>query len=163
VLDNPPDPTATYVALVDRGMLAMRRQDWDAALVDLKKAVKLRPDAAPAYINLALTLRQRTATSQEKAKARAEAIGLLDEAIRRHPQEARLYHERAQLLQQLGESQRAREDFARAVFLASAGPGGSTLAEDLIELGRLLHRLKEYPEAVSAYEAVFRLPAQLAS
>src|SRR5262249_39939368 len=35
VLRNPPDETASYVALVDRGVLAMRQKLWDEAVADL--------------------------------------------------------------------------------------------------------------------------------
>src|SRR5262249_37589495 len=59
ILANPPDELAASLALVDRGVLAMNRRDWDAAIADLKRAIKLRPQALPAYINLALTHRQR--------------------------------------------------------------------------------------------------------
>jgi tetratricopeptide (TPR) repeat protein len=188
VLARPPDETATYVALVDRGVLAMRRRDWDAAVADLKRAVGQMPDALPAYLNLALTCRQRAeplpglarllpAPGSEfvslfftgrQRQARQEAVAVLDgalknKALRRKPETGRLYHERGRLLADLNEWRRAGEDFSRAVALATVTGLGSTLAEDLLELGRVQHRLNEFDKAINAYEALLRLANEVAT
>src|SRR5205085_9051652 len=101
-----------------------KRRDWDSATADLKRAIALRPGDIPAYINLALTHRQRAELHTSgrpspwqapalllgpqgayalltleayRQQARQEAVAVLDEAIRRQPGVSRLYHERGQL------------------------------------------------------------------
>jgi tetratricopeptide (TPR) repeat protein/tRNA A-37 threonylcarbamoyl transferase component Bud32 len=179
VLANPPDRSAAYVALVNRGVLAMSRRDWDGAVADLNKAVAMKPDDPAASVNLALTHRQRAGTlpwqrhalllapggvyallalqAQHRRQARREAVAVLDEAIRRRPVEERLYRERGRLHLLLDDGRRAREDFARAALLAADG-GARALADDLLDLGRVLQRGGEHAEAARAYGAVLRIP-----
>src|SRR5262249_50881395 len=59
VLANPPEPLAGSVALVNRGVPAMRQKDWDGAVADFRLAIRQESPALPAYVNLALTHRQR--------------------------------------------------------------------------------------------------------
>jgi tetratricopeptide (TPR) repeat protein len=178
VLADPPDATASYVALVDRGVLAMRQELWDEAVADLRRAIALRPDDISAYVNLALTYRQRAevppwrvcallltpqgayalpALDVQRRPALAEAVAVLDEALRRRPQVARLYHERARLHLLRDDLATARADFVRAIALAPNAGAASTLPDDLIELGRLLQREGKDAEAVKVYDTVLGL------
>jgi tetratricopeptide (TPR) repeat protein/tRNA A-37 threonylcarbamoyl transferase component Bud32 len=178
VLKQPPDRAASYVALVNSGVLAMHQRDWGKAVADLRQAIDLMPHAVPAYINLALTYRQQVevspwqsctlllapqgihtllALASRKRQARSEAVAILDEAIRRHPGESRLYHERGRLYLQQDVLRLARDDFARAVALAANRRLSSTVADDLIELGRLLVKEGKYAEAVQEYRAVLQI------
>src|SRR5262249_26488020 len=142
------------------------------ALADLREAVPLKPEAVPAHINLALALRQRAegAAWWDRALLQAEAVTVLDraeaerdKAVPPLPRVAWLYHERGRLLLLLGAQECARKDFARAVLLAPAAASNSTLAQDLIELGRLHHKARDYASAVDTYQAVLRLPPALAA
>jgi len=174
VLTDAPDPVAGYVARVNRGVLAMRQSAWPAAEADFRAAVLGQPRAPATYLNLALTLQQGAAAEAWRTEAlalggarhpplavvaaparrdagRRAAGGVLDEAIANCPPDARLHHERAQLRLSLGDSGRAREDFRQAVALAANRGAAGTLADDLIELGRLLHQNREYEEAVRTY------------
>src|SRR5262249_6736727 len=179
VLNSPPDPSAAYVALSNRGVLAMYRQDWDSAIADLKKAIHLKPDELAAPINLALTHRQRAeqlpapqcalllapqgvypllaVRAQHEGGGWEGAVAVLDEAVRRRQKIARLYHERGRLHVLLEDERRAREDFGRAIALAPNIGSVSTLADDLIQLGRLLHRSREHAKAARCYAAVLRI------
>jgi eukaryotic-like serine/threonine-protein kinase len=178
VLRTPPDETATYVALVDRGVLAMQEGLWDKAVADLRQAIALRPDDMAAYVNLALTYRQQAevpplrvcallltpqgayalpALDAHRRPALAEAVAVLDEAIRRRPQVARLYHERARFHLLRDDPTTARADFVRAIALAPNAGAASTLPDDLIELGRLLQREGKHAEALKVYDTVLGL------
>ncbi len=72
VLKRHLDPAVQYVALVDRGVLLMKQGRMDDAQADFLAAVKMRPEWTAAYINLALTQRQR---GEELARSAAPAIG----------------------------------------------------------------------------------------
>ncbi len=182
VLRDPPDSSAMYVALVNRGLLAMHRRRWDDAVVDLKRAIELKPDAMPAYINLALVYRQRVelpdwqaptlllapggvssflAWQAHQRRSCRKAVAVLDEAVGRQPRYASLYRERGRLYRQLGDLVKAREDLARAVACADSASRASTLPEDLMELGRLLHEAKEHAKAVEAFKAVLMVRPDL--
>jgi tetratricopeptide (TPR) repeat protein len=178
VLGDPPDETATYVALVNRGALAIRQKAWDEAVADLRRAVALRPDDMAAYVNLALAYRQRAepapwqvgtllltprgacalpALAAHRLLALAEGVAVLDEGVRRLPQAARLYHERARLHLMQDDLVAARADFVRAVRLAPNTGAASTLPDDLIELGRFLWREGRDAEAIKVYDLVLGL------
>jgi eukaryotic-like serine/threonine-protein kinase len=175
VLKNPPDKSAAYIARVNRGVLSMKQGAWEAAISDLEQAVKEKPEAVTAYINLALIHRQRAGqlpwqrytlllapqglfslmplAAEHRQQAYREGIAVLDEALRRQPRVARLYHERGRI-RLLLEDAGAREDFARAILLARNVSPLSTIADDLIDLGRILHRSREHTAAVRAFAAV---------
>src|SRR5262249_52733860 len=141
VLANPPEPLAGSVALVNRGVLAMRQRDWDGAVADFRLAIRQESPALPAYVNLALTHPQRVgwpawrpplwalgprgasalaAVEAPRRRALGEAVAALDRAAARWPGEGRLYHERGRLHLALGDHRRARADFLRAVSLPTA-------------------------------------------
>jgi tetratricopeptide (TPR) repeat protein len=179
VLTNPPDDAARYVALTNRGVLAIYLRDWDAAESHLKEAINRRPDALPAYVNLALTHRYRAedprmfalalapggtfvfpvAFAEYRRHALDGSIAVLDEAIRRHPNESRLYHERGRTHLLRADSTPARADLARAVLFTETPGGISTLVDDLLDLGQLMHASGEYSYAAQTYAAVLEIPA----
>jgi len=173
VYNAPPDSTAGYVALVNRAVLHMRRQRWDDAVKDLREAIGRKPEAIAAYVNLALTYRQKAQTPLPDAGVPGlpalttavvqrmpllEAIAVLDEGIQKQPEGARLYRERARLHLLLGDGAKAREDFLKAVALAPNTNSTSTLAADLIEVGRLLQRDGDHAGAIRVYDAAIALP-----
>src|SRR5258707_1293165 len=52
-LTGGPPTELRYVALTNRGVLAIRRGQWETAGADLKQAIALQPDNFAAYLNLA--------------------------------------------------------------------------------------------------------------
>jgi tetratricopeptide (TPR) repeat protein len=183
LIDDPPDDAAAYVALVNRGALAIRRRRWDEAVADLRTALDRKPEAVAAYINLALALRQRAewpglreglallghqgalglfAVEAVRRQALADAVAVLDSGIEKQPRVSRLYHERAQLHRLLGNRDRAGQDLVRAVLLATGAGAASTLPEDLLALGQLLHQNGQHQDAVEVYAAVLKLRPQTA-
>ena len=170
------DPMAAYIARVDRGVLGIYLKDWPAAVVDLRAAVAARPDAPVAYINLALAERQRSeppggpdavgaafgglavalARDQERAgwERAADVIG---QAIACRPGVPRLYHERAELRLRLGDHPGAKADFRQAAVLGLASGRAGTVADDEIQLGRLLERDGEYRAAADVYRSALTL------
>jgi tetratricopeptide (TPR) repeat protein len=184
VLQNPPDESARYAALTNRGATAVRQQDWAAAVADLSEAVGLKPDAVPAYLNLALAHRQRAAAppwrgdllalaplpaaafalhaarTAHRDDALAAAVATLDTAVEKRPNESRLYHERGQLHLLRGDLANGRADLVRAIALAPNLGRLSTVADDLLQLGRALHDGREYAAAARAYAAVLEMPPE---
>ena len=173
VLATRPEPAVEYVARVNLGVMAMTRRNWPAAVGDLRAATAVLPTAPAAYINLALAERQEAGVPgwrQEamalapggvvalavveaaQRAARTRAVAVLDDAVAKCPPAARLFHERGRLRVQLGQFPAAKADFTRAVELG-AGGGGSSLADDWIELGRLRDQDDEPAAAVQAFEA----------
>ncbi len=179
ILASPPDAMARYVAHVNRGVLAVKRRDLTRAIAELEQAIALNPDAAPAYLNLALVHKRRaelppwqpallalgtsglgsgandallTAASRD---AWRDAVTVLDRAIARRDRVPAYYQERGRLHLLLGESAKARADLARAIVLAPSAT--AALAGDLIELGRLLHQSGEHRTAVDVFDAVLKL------
>jgi len=178
VLEHSPDADMAYVALVNRGALAVRLRRWPEAVDHLTRAVRARPEAYAAHVNLALAHRQRAESAAWQApalllaprgafallaaeayrrQALGEAVAVLDEAVRLRPDGSRLYHERGRLFLLLAEPARARDDFTRAVATAVNAGAGSTLAADLVEVGRLLHGEGRHDEAVRSYELALRV------
>jgi tetratricopeptide (TPR) repeat protein len=84
-------------------------------------------------------------------------VAVLDEAVRRRPQVARLYHERAQLHLLRDDLGAARADLFRAIRLAPNTGAASTGPDDLIQLGRLFQREGKDAEAVKVFETVLDL------
>ncbi len=182
ILRNPPDTTAQYVALVNRGVLGVRRGLWQRAVDDFEEAIRIRPDAFAAYVNLAKAhthrldrtawqehLLQLGAASpgltevllmERRRGAYLEGVGALDRGIERRKDVAVLFQERGRLHLLLGNRKEAARDIAAAIRLAPAA--SVALANDLIELGRLLHAGKEYQTALVAFEAVLQLKPDLA-
>jgi tetratricopeptide (TPR) repeat protein len=97
------------------------------------------------------------ALEAHKRSALREAVEVLREAARRRPNEPRLHHELGRLHLLLEDTDAAGADFARAIALAPNRGAASTLADDLLELGRLLHRKGQYSAAVRAYEGVLQV------
>jgi eukaryotic-like serine/threonine-protein kinase len=167
VAKNPPDGMAAYVARVNRGVLDINRRRFDAAIDNLKAAIKEKPGASSAHLNLAVTYLKRgeilvpavalhgggafLAAEAGSAASRKDALNALDEGVRNCPPNVRIFHERGRVRLTLGDFTGAQEDFRRAVELAVDQNSGSTLADDLIELGRLMVRDGQHPEAIRAF------------
>ena len=141
------DPLDRWAVLVNRGAMGIQRQRWDEAVADLYQATRLRENAYQGYVNLAVAYQGR--------KDWVRAVEALDQAIRLRPEDAALYHTRARLHRLRNDFVRARRDFEQAIQHA---PGGNPerLASDLVELGYLQHRAKEYAAALASFDAALR-------
>ena len=169
------DGATRYAALTNLGFLEFNRRNWPAAIENLEKAIHGRPGALAAYINLALTHRERANEVLHRAhvsglapvgavalavacadgsRALDAAAKVLDDAIKEQPNVARLYHERAGIRLLRGDTAAARDDLFRAVSLRPTTGAVSIWADDLLELGRLMHNDGEYAAAALAYQTV---------
>jgi tetratricopeptide (TPR) repeat protein len=149
VLKQSRDPLVRYVGLSNRGVLNIREQRWAEAVADLREAVKGRPAGFQGYLNLAQAL-------QGMGQGR-EALQALDKAIKQAPNLAVLYESRARLHLLQRQRAAARADLERAIALEPAGSTSKRLVDNLVELGRLLHRERKYPAALACYDKALRL------
>jgi tetratricopeptide (TPR) repeat protein len=177
ILDKPPDDAARYIALIERAVVRIHLKEWEKAAVDLKAAIQLHPHPYQAYINLQSMLRERAVAQTRRAvilglvphghvavtasgavllrTALDEAVALLDKAIPLQPGVALLYHERGHLHRLRGNAQLAKDDLDNAVRLAEQNNNdNATLAEDLLELGRLEHAAGQYKKAIETYKKI---------
>jgi len=171
------DKMAAYVALVNRGALGIRQNRWDDAIADLNQAVTADPNSYAAYVNLALAYKQQAeylplqalallagpegvtallVSGIQRRQNRERAIAVLSKAIEQRPDVSRLYHERGRLHLLLNDSVSALADFRLAVA-HSLNEGSALLANDLIEIGQLLHRGKKYRDAEGVYRVTLGL------
>src|SRR5262249_694881 len=86
-----------------------------------------------------------------------EAVTALDQALKRRPNDAWLYHVRAQFHLLRGEPKLARDDFKQAIAYEPRGSTATRLADDYVELGRLQHRAGEYQAALDSFAAALRV------
>jgi tetratricopeptide (TPR) repeat protein len=143
------DPLVQYVGLANRGVLNIRRQRWAEAVADLRQAVKVNREAFQAYANLAQAL--------EGQGKWARAKEALDQAIKRAPHLAVLYESRARLHLLRKHRAAARADFEEAIAREPKGSKSDRLVNNLVELGRLLHRKHDYSAALTRYDRALRL------
>jgi tetratricopeptide (TPR) repeat protein len=135
-------PEARYVLLVNRGVVAIRRNDDAAAIADFEAAIDLKPDHFQAYANLA----QLYVNNKQWEPARRA----LDRALRSNPDQAILYHLRAQSAEGQGDEATAIADLDEAVQrLSEEDPLRAAVQ---LDRGRHLHRLRRHREALAAYE-----------
>ena len=141
------DPGITdYGLLVNRAAFRNRRGRLEQAKEDLERAIAIRKDCYQAYLNLADVF-------QKQGKL-DDALRQYNEAVNRQPDLAVSYRARARLYLQRHDLENAWQDFGRALK-REVDP--LLQAEDLAELGRILHRQKKYTEAVKAYDAALKL------
>jgi tetratricopeptide (TPR) repeat protein/tRNA A-37 threonylcarbamoyl transferase component Bud32 len=144
LLRSDPDAELQYGLLVNRGLLRFRRDHLDEAAADYLEAIRLKPDAYPAHVNLARLY--------QKQGKRAEAIEQFSRAIALKPDLAPLYRERAALtVRDLTDStpaQRAAalEDLKLAI--SRERPNDPMLAMDHTNRGNILYHEERYKAAL---------------
>jgi tetratricopeptide (TPR) repeat protein/tRNA A-37 threonylcarbamoyl transferase component Bud32 len=172
ILHKQPDVVARYTALINRGVLFIRQQQWEDArrpvlglavgtlvreipqpklkdaLRDLKQASELKPERFHAYLNLAKVHRE--------LRQGKEAVGALDRAIERAPNLALLYGERGRLRLQEGNRAGARADYEKAIAL-ELGRQSPRVVADYLDLARLLTGDSQYEAALTACEAALKI------
>jgi serine/threonine protein kinase/tetratricopeptide (TPR) repeat protein len=138
-----PNEAAAYGLHVNRGVTRLRQGDLPGAVTDLSEAIRLRPRAYPAYVNLAL--------AYHKQKKEKEAGAQFDQAIALGPPDvAALYRGRARWHQQRGDLESALRDLDQAIGHTPGGAISPLTAADHLDKGRLLLQAGKYPEAVRA-------------
>jgi tetratricopeptide (TPR) repeat protein len=158
-------------ALGARGLLALRRQEADAALVSLNEAVKLRPDG-PNYLRLAEALAMKGEVQRAReAFAHAESLGPDVVARAARLQAAALNgeagsapsatsvtarFEHARSLEKEGKLQDAAAEYE---LIVRQDPN---LAEANHNLGLVYYRLADYESCAERLRAALRLKPNLA-
>jgi tetratricopeptide (TPR) repeat protein/tRNA A-37 threonylcarbamoyl transferase component Bud32 len=128
----------------------LQREQWLAdAIADLREAVRLRPEAYQAHVNMAWAY-------EEQGKGR-EAAHQLDQALRCEPGECSLYRERALLHVRDGKLIEALSDFDSAIRLQPPEGASRTLAEYHVERASVLFQLGRYDDAVRSCDAALAL------
>jgi serine/threonine protein kinase/tetratricopeptide (TPR) repeat protein len=147
------DESARYVLFVNRGVLRLRTKRIGEAIDDLNSAIKLKPDAYQAFVNLAQAYR-----AQGKL---GKALEPLKRAIELEPGLAHLYRLRARLHLERNEPDQALEDFDRAID--RQGASDPRQVDDQIERGRLLLGSGKYAAALAAFDTAVAMKRDDAS
>jgi len=109
----------------------------------------VKPEGFQAYVNLS--------QAQQGLRRWDEALAALDQAVNLAPGLGVLYENRAKLHLLRKDRAAARTDFERAIALEPKESKSDQLVNDLVELGRLLHRERQYKEALARYDRALRL------
>ncbi len=143
----PLDDNARYVLLVNRGVLRVRTNRIDDAVADLDAAIKLKPRAYQAFVNLAEAYRRlgKLDLALEQLRSAAELEPRLAHIDRL---QARVYLERNQ-------PDLALKSFGRAIEREETND--PYLVDDQIERGRLLLRLGKNAEALASFDGALAL------
>jgi tetratricopeptide (TPR) repeat protein len=137
-----PDPAARYVIHVQRGLLALARQQGRRAVAELQRAVLTLPRGYHAHVNLAQAYWRRG--------QRERALAALDHAVDLQPELPELYRTRAAMQQKRGDGPSALRDLGRAIALEPGRRPSPALVGDHRERARILSALNRYPEALAA-------------
>jgi eukaryotic-like serine/threonine-protein kinase len=141
------DLALRYAALVNRGVLFVRLARWDEALADLKGATTTNPDGYQAYSNLSQAYQGQGRLD--------DALAACEDAIRRAPQTALLYENRARLNLLRADRAAAAADFESALEKTKADAGRR--AGLLVELGKLRHGAATFESALDCYDRAIAL------
>jgi serine/threonine protein kinase/tetratricopeptide (TPR) repeat protein len=136
------DDNARYVLAVNRGVLHIRTGRFGDAINELNAAIKLKPNAYQAFVNLAQAYRGQGSL--------AKALEPLQRAIELEPGLAHLYRLRARLYLERNEPDLALADFDRAIEHQDAA--GPVQVDDHIERGRLLLSSGKYTAALASFD-----------
>lgn len=102
------DRAGTYI---NRGVLKLRRLNWDAAMADFDSAVRIKPDMGEAYVNRGAAL-----IGQHKFDT---GLADINRGIQLGAEEpAKAYYNRALAYEGLGDVKSAYFDYQRAVELS---------------------------------------------
>ena len=139
----PLDENTRYVLLVYRAVLRIRTDRCNDAIADLQMAIKLKPKAYQAFVNMANAYRRLGDLDQ--------AVAQLDHALQLEPGLAHLYRLRARLHLERNEPERALGDFNQAI--EGEKSNSPYRVDDLVDRGRLFLRDKKFNEAVASFDA----------
>jgi tetratricopeptide (TPR) repeat protein len=133
--------------LVNRSVLRIRTDRIDDAISDLNAAIKLKPSAYQAFVNLAQAYRRRDNPDL--------ALAQLTRALELEPGSAHLYRLKARLHLERNELDLAQANFDQAIERETAN--SPYQAEDYIERGRLLLRADRAAPALASFDAALAL------
>jgi tetratricopeptide (TPR) repeat protein len=177
-----------YTGLVNRGVLFIRQERYQKAVDDLQRAAKLLPKEFQAHLNLAQALqglgkkKEALAAMNQAVQAAPSRAIVYDSRARMHLlaknfEPAQADFERAiacEILPILGPSlvgvlsaplsngpMLAGNLFPGRFDLQLLNPNAPRLAENYLELGRLLNREKRFIEALQKYDTALRLHPEL--
>jgi eukaryotic-like serine/threonine-protein kinase len=145
----PLDENTRYVLLVYRAVLRIRTDRCADAIGDLQAAIKLKPNAYQAFVNMANAYRKLGNLDQ--------AVAQLNRALELEPGLAHLYRLRARLQIERNATESALDDFNQAIEREKAN--SPYQVDDLVDRGRLLLRGKKYGEALTSFNAALALRA----
>jgi tetratricopeptide (TPR) repeat protein len=157
------DRSARYVLLVNRGFVALRRQDLAGAKSDLEEALRLRPDLYAAHVNLAEVCAQQhdyVRAVRHLDQAIVVAKDLVAGSGRRMDSATRLatlYSTRARMHLERKEQISALADLDQAIGVAAPAAVPRSLARDHRERALVLSHLGRYPQALLACEAALAI------
>ncbi|GIW89108.1 MAG: hypothetical protein KatS3mg108_3432 [Isosphaeraceae bacterium] len=124
-LPTDPNQLAAFTEAHHRGLGHMERYEYGKAAEAFREALKLAPDLAAAKVNLAIALLNDTGTRSEESKQGRdgtavpanfdEALRLLDEVIAAEPTHLPARYCRGLILEYIGETDKAHQDFAAVV------------------------------------------------
>jgi tetratricopeptide (TPR) repeat protein len=143
----PLDDNARYVLAVNRGVLRVRQERFEDAIVELRSAIERKPNAYQAYVNLAQAYR--------RLDKRDLALEQLQRAIQLEPGLAHLYRLRARLHLERNEPALALTDFDQAIERENSN--SPYRVDDHVERGRLLLSGGKLAEALSSFDAALVL------
>jgi len=141
------DDNARYVLAVNRGVLRVRQERFEDAIADLKSAIKWKPNAYQAYVNLAQAYRRLDKLDL--------ALEQLNRAVELEPGLAHLYRLRARLYLERGEPALALGDFDQAIERENMN--SPYQVDDHVERGRLLLSGGKHTEALGSFDAALAL------
>ncbi len=141
--ERPLDENTRYVLLVYRSVLRIRSERYADALTDLQAAIRLKPGAYQAFVNMANAYRKLGDPQQ--------AIAQLTRAIQIEPGLANLYRLRARVHLERKEPEQALVDFNRAIELEKANV--PLRVGDLVDRGRIFLGDKKNEEALASFDA----------
>jgi tetratricopeptide (TPR) repeat protein len=156
LLVQDPNEEASYVLAVNRGIVRFLRGRSDEAIEEFRSALALKPNLTPAYVNLV--------EAYQKQKKWDDAAAWLERAIQLKPNQADLYHRRAELARARTDEFRdlpaALRDFDNAIRLFGPGPHSPKDSEVLsavyVGKGQLLYLEGRLDEALAALDAALQ-------
>ncbi|WP_457636987.1 tetratricopeptide repeat protein [Oceanithermus sp.] len=134
------EPNNVY-ALYGLGRTQLRMLQFSAAIENLKKAIALDSNFAPAYVALAEAYTDRYTYAEDKKSAAAfldQALLILDDALRIDPNYYPIYNQRGLIYQYKGDLKKAEEAYKKALELEPKDPiVHYNLAQVYLSEGRL--------------------------
>jgi tetratricopeptide (TPR) repeat protein len=155
LLAQDPSEEASYVLAINRGTARFQQEQFAEAIENFQTARGIQPALLPAYMNLAKAY-------QEQRKW-DDAAEVLERAIQLQPNQAVLYHSRAELARARKDLPAALRDFDEAIRLFGQGtltPRDSELvAADYTYKGELLYLEQRPTQALEALDTALKYRA----
>ncbi len=139
-----PDEAGFYISRAD---LLLRENKTDAAKADYNKAVAVDPENYMPYRERGLFFAHNSSPDLAK-KDFERAIELLNEKIRKNPQDATSVTDRAEIMEQTGNIQGALDEYTNYLKL---WPLNYSV---LRKVGQIYYSTKQWPQAIKSYTEI---------